>query len=150
MKINSNRGTLTHAEILQQADLWPDTVDRVKRWGFREELQRARVFLTGAGTSAYAAMAVEAAWPQSRAIPSTDLLVDNDCYFDDCGALISLARSGDSPEGLGVIERMQSRRPEVRHFAITCNANGALARQLGDSALVLDPRSNDRSLVMTS
>lgn len=150
MKTTSIRGTLTYTEILQQPDLWPDTVERVGKCAFRTQLQRTRVFLTGAGTSAYAAAAIEAAWPRSRAIPSTDLLVDDDCFFDEGCALISLARSGDSPESLGVIDRLQSRRPDLRHFAITCNAKGGLARRLAETALVLDPRSNDRSLVMTS
>jgi len=46
-------------------------------------------------------------------------------------------------------------RPEVRHLVITCNAEGELAKRaagLGDRAfaLVLDPRTNDRGLAMTS
>ena len=145
MKTPTIRGTLTYAEILQQPDLWPDTVDRVRAWRFREQLQHARVILSGAGTSAYAASAIEAAWPGARAIPSTDLLVDRS-GCDGFDAMISLARSGDSPESVAVIDRVST----LRQFAITCNPDGALARKLGDSTLVLDPRSNDRSLVMTS
>jgi tagatose-6-phosphate ketose/aldose isomerase len=140
----------TRAEILQQPELWPDTVERVKRWPFRASMQRGPVFLTGAGTSAYAAAAIEAGWEGTRAIPSTDLLVGCDSYFAHGGSLISLARSGDSPESVGVVDRLQRRHPGVTHYAITCNADGGLAHRLGDAALVLDPRSNDRSLVMTS
>ncbi len=144
------RGIQTHREILQQPDLWPDTIERVGDCSFRSHLEAVPIFLTGAGTSAYAAAAIEAAWPRARAIPSTDLLTGCDGYFNDGGALISLARSGDSPESLGVIDRIQSLHPNVTHYAITCNATGGLAQRLGDSALILDPRTNDRSLVMTS
>jgi tagatose-6-phosphate ketose/aldose isomerase len=148
------RGIQTHSEILQQPDLWPDTVERVRNCPFRAQLEHGPVFLTGAGTSAYAAAAIEAAWDflhgnSARAIPSTDLLVDCSVLAQG-GTLLSLARSGDSPESLGVIDRVQNSHPQVRHFAITCNPNGGLATRLGDSALILDPRTNDRSLVMTS
>ena len=149
------RGIETHREILQQPDIWPDTVERVRNCKFRTQLEPGPVFLTGAGTSAYVALAIEAAWTQThgqgaRAIPSTDLLIDCESPFTRGGALLSLARSGDSPESLGVIDRVQSSHPQVRHFAITCNPTGGLATRLGENALVLDPRSNDRSLVMTS
>lgn len=149
------RGIETHREIFQQPDLWPDTVERVKNCKFREQMEHGPVFLTGAGTSAYAATVIEAAWgtmhgQSVRAIPSTDLLVDCESAFTQGGALLSLARSGDSPESLGVIDRVQNSHPEVRHFAITCNPTGGLATRLGENALILDPRSNDRSLVMTS
>jgi tagatose-6-phosphate ketose/aldose isomerase len=140
----------THNEILQQPETWLDTIERVRNWPFRSQLEQGPVFLTGAGTSAYAAAAIEAAWPGARAIPSTDLLTGCDYYLAGGGALISLARSGDSPESLGVIDRIQSLHPAVRHFAITCNAGGGLAQRLGEAALILDPRTNDRSLVMTS
>jgi len=36
------------------------------------------------------------------------------------------------------------------HLAITCNEEGEMVRLPGVNALVLDPRTNDRSLVMTS
>jgi tagatose-6-phosphate ketose/aldose isomerase len=151
----TQRGRQTHAEILQQPALWPDTVERVKDCRFRTQLETGPVIVTGAGTSAYAAAAVEAAWPltdghSARAIPSTDLLVCCDAVFPEGSALLSLARSGDSPESVGVIDRVRTLHPSVRHFAITCNAGGGLAARLGGDALVLDPRANDRSLVMTS
>jgi tagatose-6-phosphate ketose/aldose isomerase len=39
--------------------------------------------------------------------------------------------------------------PSVVHLAITCNEHGPLARLPGVNPLVLDSRTNDRSLVMT-
>jgi tagatose-6-phosphate ketose/aldose isomerase len=39
--------------------------------------------------------------------------------------------------------------PDVVHLAITCNEHGRLAQLPGIQTLVLDPRTNDRSLAMT-
>jgi len=70
------------------------------------------------------------------------------------GLLISLARSGDSPESAGVVNRLLAEAPAWHHLVITCNARGKLATNYVDdprvTVLVLDERTNDRSLVMTS
>lgn len=113
--------------------------------------------ICGAGTSAYAASAVTAGWPNTVAIPTTDLLLCSEEEilrkvpdFASEGLLVSLARSGDSPESTGVVARVQRMFPEVKHLVITCNEQGSLARWESVEAIVLDPRTNDRSLVMTS
>lgn len=68
--------------------------------------------------------------------------------------LVSLARSGDSPESAGAIRRLLESHVEVRHLILTCNQHGRLARDFqGNSsvhAITLDDATNDRSLVMTS
>lgn len=138
-------GIHTHREIRQQPELWQDTLRRVRR-----HVQEAGVVITGAGTSAHAAEAVASAWPGARAVPSTDLLLDCGRHLGGEEVLISLARSGDSPESVGVVTTVQKHFPKVKHLAITCNAEGGLARQPGVETIVLDPRTNDRSLVMTS
>ena len=143
-------GRITHDEIFQQPDLWPDTLLRVMQMNRRLLPTGERCVITGAGSSAYAAMAVAAAWPSSQAVPSTDLLSDVEPDFGSGGFLISLARSGDSPESLGVVNRIKRLFPHVRHLAITCNAEGRLARVPGLTPVILDPRTNDRSLAMTS
>ena len=78
--------------------------------------------LTGAGSSAYAATAIAAAWPGARAIATTDLLLDarpgGVPELPAGGLLISIARSGDSPESVGVVELIQRVRPDVRHLAL--------------------------------
>ncbi len=136
-------GEITYAEIHRQPELWPDTVRRVRATGVTGITDPV---ITGAGTSAYAAMAVESAWPGSRAVPSTDLFLDGRRYVPEGGAVLSLSRSGDSPEAIAVVEKI----PWARHIAITCNAEGALARHPRVQAIVLDPRTNDRGLAMTS
>lgn len=145
-------GALTHAEIIQQPELWPDTFDRAVRYLERNEWLSpdAGVVFTGAGSSAYAGLAAQAGFTNGRAVPTTDLLVDPEPYFGPGGVLISLARSGDSPESVAVVRRVQRLRPNVRQVAITCNAQGQLAQCTEVSPMVLDPRTNDRSLAMTS
>ena len=49
-----------------------------------------------------------------------------------------------------VIARIQKMFPDAMHLAITCNQNGQLARLPRVKSIVLDPRTNDRSLAMTS
>ncbi len=143
----------TLPEILQQPDLWPTTVARVRaasaRLNLARRLARVCVVLTGAGSSAYAASAVAPAWPCSTAIPTTDLLLDAERYLADVRVVVSLARSGNSPESAAVVERVRALNPQILQLAITCNEESSLAQSGLDGLVVLDPRTNDRSLVMT-
>jgi tagatose-6-phosphate ketose/aldose isomerase len=144
----------TLQEILQQPLLWPITLGGVRaaseRLQLPARLQQARVLLTGAGTSAYAASAIATAWPRAVAVPTTDLLADAERYLCDVDAVISLTRSGDSPESAAVVERVRALRPDILQLAIVCNENGALSHAELDGLIVLDPRTNEQSLVMTS
>ncbi|HZU26199.1 MAG TPA: hypothetical protein VFA04_11795, partial [Bryobacteraceae bacterium] len=144
-------GSITAAEIQQQPELWPDTLERVRARLSRGPLIAggAQVIIAGAGTSAYAATAVEAAWPRARAVPTTDLLPDP-ALAAGADVMLSLARSGNSPESVGSVDGVRRAFPEIRHVAITCNGDGRLAHHASVEPLLLDPRTNDRSLVMTS
>ena len=144
----------TYREIFQQPDLWPTTLERVDSASARLDLEKrlagGRILLTGAGTSAYAAGAVAAVGRDCVAVPTTDLLIDTERHLTGVNTVISLARSGASPESAAVVERVRSLRPGVFQLAITCNPESALTRSPLDGIIFLDPRSNDRSLVMTS
>jgi tagatose-6-phosphate ketose/aldose isomerase len=149
-------GSVLASEIAQQPALWPTTLERVQSARGALDFARLPVILTGAGTSAYAGSAISEAWPQSRAIPSTDLLVASESAIlanvpalHEGGWLISLARSGDSPESAAVVEKLKRLFPAVKHLAIVCNEAGRLAHTPGVEVLCLDPRTNDRSLAMT-
>jgi tagatose-6-phosphate ketose/aldose isomerase len=143
----------TLPEILQQPVLWPTTVARVRaaseQLSLTRRLSGARVLLTGAGSSAYAASSVASAWAGAIAVPTTDLVVDAERYLPGVGAVISLARSGNSPESAAVVDRVRALHPEILQLAITCNHDSLLAQSGLDGLIVLDPRTNDRSLVMT-
>jgi tagatose-6-phosphate ketose/aldose isomerase len=69
------------------------------------------------------------------------------------GVVVSFARSGDSPESAATVDEVLAARPAWHHLIITCNGAGRLASYDGRDrvrALVLDDRTCDRSLVMTS
>lgn len=143
----------TWREIVQQPRLWPTTVARVRsalqRINLPAHVLTGRVLLTGAGSSAYAAASVAVAWPRAIAVPTTDLLIDPERYLRGVDAVVSLARSGNSPESAAVVERVRALHPNIFQLAITCNDENLLAQSGLDGLIVLDPRTNDRSLVMT-
>ena len=64
-------------------------------------------------------------------------------------AVISLARSGNSPESAAVVEWVPALRPKILQLAITCNQESSLVQSGLNGLIVLDPRTNDCSLVMT-
>jgi tagatose-6-phosphate ketose/aldose isomerase len=70
------------------------------------------------------------------------------------GLVISLARSGDSPESRGAIELLLNTEPQIQHVVLTCNENGSLTKAWREHAKVrvftLPSETNDQSLVMTS
>jgi len=70
------------------------------------------------------------------------------------GLMVSLARSGDSPESVGTVALMLRTQPDIRHLVLTCNQSGSLAKTYEHhprvTVIVLDERTNDKGLVMTS
>lgn len=70
------------------------------------------------------------------------------------GLLVSLARSGNSPESAGAVKILVESEPAYRHLIVTCNESGSLARIWRDDrsvqVIALPPETNDESLVMTS
>ena len=131
-------GSITRHEIFQQPSAWLMTLARVTSSGLAGRYDADAPVITGAGSSAYSSYAIAAAWPGARDIATTDLLLSEPSALppalDDGGLLISIARSGDSPESVGVVELLRRVRPHVRHVAITCNATGRLARTDGVTA----------------
>jgi tagatose-6-phosphate ketose/aldose isomerase len=70
------------------------------------------------------------------------------------GLMVSIARSGDSPESVGALALVLKTEPQFRHLVLTCNRQGSLANRFREdrrvTVIALDDRTNDRSLVMTS
>src|SRR5262249_32209072 len=68
--------------------------------------------------------------------------------------LVSLARSGDSPESIATTAIADEMVSSVRHLVITCNSHGQLAKshsERADSLVLLMPAAaNDRGFAMTS
>ena len=160
----------TLREIAQQPVTWVETATRV---GARAgELATAlstldaagaagSIVLTGSGSSLYAgeclAPALQATLKMPvRAVPAGELLIQPGAFLPARGPclLVSFGRSGNSPESCGAVDAVREAAPECRHLLVTCNAQGRLATRYRDdsrvSCLLLDDKTNDRSLVMTS
>ena len=156
----------TYKEIIQQPRMWLKTLDYVRAHkrvigDFTEKYLQAgyEIVLTGAGTSAYIGDALEPAlfstrFRGARAIATTDILTNPQMYFDRDSKvlLVSFARSGNSPESVGVVRAVEKTAGKTAHIFITCNKDGELARMEGDNilCLLLPPETNDLSLAMTS
>lgn len=163
----------TPREIRQQPETWRRTFEEFSEaaGGVRDFLARAgltegesvrpTVYLVGAGTSDYIGRALASLlrreWRcEVQAVPSTDLLTDMDDYTipDRPYLWVSFSRSGDSSEGVAVIEAALERHLTVHHLVVTCNGAGRMAREFGGRPnvrlLVLDDAVNDRGLAMTS
>ncbi len=159
----------TAREIGQQPGTWEQTADDLIARGpvlasflRRDDGAPARpIILTGSGSSLHVAECLAPSLQARlgvivRPIPAAMLLTDVDGCINaaDSALVISFARSGDSPESAAVVDLLLERFPQCRHLPITCNGAGRLATAYGDDqrvmTVVLDSRTNDRSLVMTS
>jgi tagatose-6-phosphate ketose/aldose isomerase len=164
----------TPREIYQQPDTWKATYEvcAARQADLRSMLRQAgigrgsmsspTVYLVGAGTSDYSGRALAPllrsrwgcdVWP----LPSTTLLTEFDDYHRAGREYlwISFSRSGESPEGVALLDRALSRYPNIRHLVITCNAQAPMAQLCAKNpdrafALVLEDAVNDRGLAMTS
>jgi tagatose-6-phosphate ketose/aldose isomerase len=163
----------TPREIHQQPGTWKGTFQRcrdlkneigsaVRCAGIGRGSSSPTVYLVGAGTSDYIGRALAPllrrrwgaeVWP----VPSTTLLADFDEFHrrDKDYLWISFSRSGQSPEGVALLEQALEQHRNIHHVVITCNQQGEMAqlcRRHSDRALalILDDAANDRGLAMTS
>ena len=159
-------------EIAQQPDTWVGTAHslvadrdavlaRLTRAGLGAAHTARGVILTGSGSSVYVGEA-SARWLQRRwqtpvtAVASGEILTHLDAWVPDGGPglVVSFARSGDSPESAATLDAVLAARPAWEHIIITCNGSGRLATEHSSHpsvhTIVLDSRTCDRSLVMTS
>jgi len=118
------------------------------------------VLLVGAGTSDYIGKSVSSLLQKEwgcdvLSVPSTDLLTNMEDHIIPRRDYlwISFSRSGDSSEGVAILETALANHPEIRHLIVTCNDAGRMAHGFkGENVLsiVLDDAVNDRGLAMTS
>jgi tagatose-6-phosphate ketose/aldose isomerase len=164
----------TPREIWQQPATWSKTYERCQERSaeLNDVLRRAgigrgstsspSVYLVGAGTSDYTGRALASllrrrwgcdVWP----IPSTTLLTEFEEFHRPGREYlwISFSRSGESPEGVALLQQALDRNRDIRHLVVTCNQQGTMAQLClahpdRAVALVLDDAVNDRGLAMTS
>lgn len=154
----------TLKEILQQPETWRATGKQVQAalGSLKSSVQgMGAVVLTGSGSSEFVGeccrpMIQNGSGITTQVIGSGDLLTHGVSRLpvQRPALMVSFARSGDSPESVGALSLVQSLDSAIQHLVITCNRNGQLAtKYAGDDkveVVVLDERTNDHSLVMTS
>ena len=154
----------TLREICQQPSTWLRTCALLK--GHVAAMKRSfanirSLTLTGSGSSEYAGDCVRMPLQNelgvvAQAVAGGALLLHGSKALAPGrpGLMVSLARSGDSPESAGALNLMLRAEPEIRHVVLTCNDAGSLARTYRDNprvlVIALDQETNDRGLVMTS
>lgn len=157
----------TEKEIWGQPCLWQKVYEQVLRemspietfLGHATLSENLNIIITGAGSSAFIGLSLAGVFRRNfkrntMAVSTTDLVTHPLDYLsaDRPLLLISLARSGNSPESVAAAHLADQICPEVFHLIITCDAKGALANfETGSSkyVFILPPESNDQGLAMT-
>ena len=153
----------TALEICQQPATWRETGCQISQLAayIADALEGCgHVVLTGSGSSQYAGECVAAALRRDlgrtvEVCGGGELLLRGSASAAGEPTLaVSLARSGESPESIAVVQMMLENEPLTRHLVLTCNAQSRLAREFRHDSRVrvvsLSDEVHDRSLVMTS
>ena len=159
----------TATEIYQQPNLWTEVFEIIKNNETRlkklkqniDSINNLRIVLTGAGTSAYIGDTAEGYLKsllnkRIESIPTTDIVCNPNQHIEKQTStiLVSFARSGNSPESVGVYDLFDRLCDDVTQIIITCNENGELAKKALKSdkniVILMPKKSNDKSFAMTS
>ena len=135
----------TIREICQQPATWTQTARRLIQ--FRQLMAESlkscgRVVLTGSGSSHYAGECVAPVLQQRlrKSVVATaggDLLLGRHASVaGEPTLVVSLARSGNSPESVATVKVLLETEPQTRHLIITCNSEGKLAREFATNPQV--------------
>jgi len=166
--LESNGAFHTAREICQQPDMWKKTYQTILKE--KDQLlhffqgiwkaDRPLVILAGAGTSAFIGETLAGPFQKNwdictKAISTTDIVTHPEIHFIKTRPtlLLSFARSGNSPESLHTCLLARKYCDELYELNITCNQQGALAKQEDTDhlyTLLLPEETNDVSLAMTS
>jgi tagatose-6-phosphate ketose/aldose isomerase len=152
----------TLREISQQPSTWLTTCEQMLSCGNDLHLDKIQsLIFTGSGSSEYIGECVRLPLQNELGITAEvvggGMLLTHGSRAIPAGRpflMVSVARSGDSPESVGAVALMLETEPEISHVILTCNRSGGLAVRYRNhprvSVIALDDRTNDRSLVMTS
>ena len=157
----------TIGEIKQQPELWKTILNLVKE---KEQeinslltryasIPDSEVIFTGAGSSFFIGEMVSGPFQlhtgiRSRAVSSTEIVTHPELYFhpDKEVLLVSLARSGDSPESIAAVINAQEVSSKVSNLIISCNKEGKLMNMDARNSMkiLLPENAHDKGLAMTS
>lgn len=158
--------THTPAEIHRQPEAWRQTARTVRQHaaelaGFLaavRQLPAPRLVFSGAGTSHFAGLSLAGLFQRTglaaAAVAATETAIDPaEALPPGPFGLVSVSRSGNSPEGSQAFRLVARRHPAAPHLVITCNPDGELYRLAGTHPgamrLLLPPETNDQGLAMT-
>ena len=121
----------------------------------------ANLALTGSGSSEFVGECVRLALQHELGVTAQTISGGNLLTYgsralpqERPGLVLSIARSGDSPESAGALSLLLEEEPRIRHLVLTCNEKGRLAEGFRGhprvTVITLPDGTNDRSLVMTS
>jgi tagatose-6-phosphate ketose/aldose isomerase len=125
------------------------------------DLNKMRIILTGAGSSAFigealASFAAKSSGVKCEAVHTTDIVSapDTVLFADIPTVLISFARSGNSPESVGAVQYARKIVKNLFEVAIVCDGTSKLynitAENKKSLILVMPEGSNDKGFAMTS
>lgn len=157
----------TATEINQQPKIWKKIYNQIcdQKVEIKSFIDQTlgkidRIILTGAGTSAFIGISLKGMFYRNtgkitEAIATTDLISHPEDFLskNDKVLIVSFARSGNSPESVGVINLIDECCNTVKHLIVTCNPEGELAFINSPNEkfiITLPPETNDNSLAMTS
>ena len=154
----------TLREICQQPVTWPETAGALAASpdalaaalsDSGVSCREGALVLTGSGSSYFAAASLALPLEEALSVPASavpaGVLLTHARALPARGRflLVSLARSGNSPESRAIVDRTLANAPEAQHLVITCNRSGALAtaydRVPGVRAVVLDEKRQKRA-----
>ncbi|PVA06754.1 SIS domain-containing protein [Thalassorhabdomicrobium marinisediminis] len=147
----------TWGEIHQQPQIWRDwgqafDVASVRDWIAAQS--HDEVWFCGAGSSAYIGDIIAASVPNTRAVPSTDLVADPHAFLTGNRPLVvSFGRSGNSTESIGTLDALDALAPDAPRLHITCNPDSALATRPSPGpvkVINLPEATHDAGFAMTS
>jgi len=166
MKIEKETNTLK--EIHQQPDMWIREYqlilkdkEKIKSFVSKHFFSKdTEIIMTGAGSSSFVGNVLSMILPQKsynnfKTIPSSDLITHPHIFLQKNKkfVLISFARSGNSPESMGVLKIANFLCENIFHIIITCNKDGELVKNANSDntlLLILPPETDDKGLAMTS
>jgi len=163
------KGNYTAEEIIQQPQMWRETALILENklpeitafMGRCRQQHGLRICITGAGSSGYCAEMLAAAANMYlgyivEAPHTTDIVGSPDSVlFEDVPTLlISLARSGNSPESIGAVQYARKRIKTLFEICVTCAKDGKLCKISEESdnilKIILPEKTCDRGFAMTS
>lgn len=159
----------TAKEIDQQPAAWLSVQDFLESYADSIEqflrplyaMPGLRIIFTGAGTSAFAGASIAPSLQQKlsvrvESIATTELVSNPRQYLQKNipTLLVSLARSGNSPESVAAASLAEKFVDECYQLVLTCNQDGELYQYCAKNdkclALLMPKQTNDQSFAMTS